>query len=53
MGTVDLAYTTRRVIATVVNSDDVEGVVDRMKKALGEDSGAVVMISSVDELVRL
>jgi len=52
-GTVELAYTTRKVVATVVNSDDVEGVVDRMKKALGGESGAVVMISAVDDLVRL
>jgi hypothetical protein len=50
VGTIDLAYTTRKVVATVVNSD----VVDRMKKALGgESGGAVVMITSVDDLVRL
>jgi len=48
-----MAYTTRRVVATVVNSDDVESVVDRMKKALGGESGAGVMISAVDDLVRL
>jgi nitrogen regulatory protein PII len=53
MGTIDLAYTTRKVVATVVNSDVVGDVVDRMKKALGGESGAVVMISSVDDLVRL
>lgn len=52
-GTVELAYTTRKVVATVINSDDVEGVVNRMKKALGGQSGAVVMISPVDDLVRL
>lgn len=53
MGTIELAYTTRKVVATVVNADDVEGVVERMKKALGGGSGAVVMISTVDDLVRL
>jgi nitrogen regulatory protein PII len=53
MGTIDLAYTTRKVVATVVNSDVVNDVLDRMKKALGGESGAVVMISSVDDLVRL
>lgn len=52
-GTVELAYTTRKVIATVVNSEDVEDVVNRMKKALGGESGAVVMVSPVDDLVRL
>jgi hypothetical protein len=53
MGTIDLAYTTRKVVATVVKSDVVGDVVDRMKKALGGESGAVVMISSVDDLMRL
>jgi len=51
-GTVELEYTTRKVVATVVNSDDVEEVVNRMKKALAGDKG-VVMISSVDDLVML
>ena len=40
-------------MATVVNADDVEGVVERLRKALGGESGAVVMISPVDDLVRL
>jgi hypothetical protein len=49
-GTIDLAYTTRKVVATVVNSDV---FVDRMKKALGGESGAVAMITSVNDLVRM
>ncbi len=53
MGTIDLQYTTRKVVATIVKSDNVNDIVDRMKKALGGGSGAVVMISSVDDLVRL
>jgi nitrogen regulatory protein PII len=53
MGTIDLQYTTRKVVATVVKSDSVNDIVDRMKKALGGGSGAVVMISSVDDLLRL
>ena len=52
-GTIDLQYNTRKVVATVVNSDVVNDIVDRMKKALGGGSGAVVMITSVDDLVRL
>ena len=40
----ELAYTNRKVVATVVNSDDVSSVVDKMKNALGGESGAVVMI---------
>ena len=51
-GTFELAYTTRKVVATVVNSDDVNEVAERMKKALAGDK-AVVMISPVDDLVRL
>src|SRR5213594_4884235 len=51
-GTVELTYNSRKVVATVVNSSDVEEVVNRMKKSLGE-SKAVVMISSVDDLVMI
>jgi hypothetical protein len=53
MGTMELQYTTRKLVATVVNSDDVEDVMSRMKKALGGESGAVVVVSQVDDLVRL
>ena len=53
VSTSDLSYTTRRVVATVVKSETVEDVIDRMKKALGDGSGAVVMIQAVDDLVRL
>ena len=53
VSTSDLSYTTRRLVATVVNSDNVDDIVDRMKKALGGGSGAVVMIQPVDDLVRL
>ena len=51
-GTFELAYTTRKVVATVVNSDDVNEVAERMKRALAGDK-AVVMISPVDDLVML
>jgi nitrogen regulatory protein PII len=51
-GTMELAYSTRKVVATVVNSDDAEEVVSSMKKALSGDK-AVVMISSVDDLVMI
>lgn len=49
-GTIELTYNSRKVIATVVNSSDVEEVVSRMKKGLAGNK-AVVMISSVDDLV--
>jgi nitrogen regulatory protein PII len=51
-GTFELAYTTRKIVATVVNSDDVDGVAERMKKALSGDK-AVLMIQPVDDLVVL
>ena len=51
-GTVELAYNSRKLIATVVNSADVEEVVSRMKKNLGGNK-AVVMISSVEDLVMI
>ena len=52
-GTIDLQYTTRKLVATVVKSEDVEDIIDRMKKALGGGSGAVVVMQPVDDLVRL
>jgi nitrogen regulatory protein PII len=51
-GTVELAYNTRKVVATVVNSDHVDEVVKRMKNALGGNK-AVVMISPVDDLIMI
>lgn len=51
-GTFELAYTTRKVVATVVNSDNVDAVIERMKKAIAGEKG-VVMISPVDDLVLL
>ena len=51
-GTLELAYTARKIVATVVNSDDVDMVIERMKKALSGDK-AVVMIQPVDDLVML
>jgi nitrogen regulatory protein PII len=49
---VDRTYPARRVVATVVNAGDVEEILERMKKSL-TGVGAVVMISTVDDLVRL
>jgi nitrogen regulatory protein PII len=51
-GTFELAYTSRKVVATVVKSDDVDAVVDKMKGALAGEK-AVVMISQVDDLVMI
>ena len=50
--TVEVAYNTRKIVATVVNADDTDQVVSRMKKALSGDK-AVVMISAVDDLVMI
>ena len=51
-GYFDLAYVTRKIVATVVNPDDAEQVIGRMKKALDGEK-AVVMISAVDDLVMI
>jgi nitrogen regulatory protein PII len=51
-GSFELAYTTRKVVATVVKGHDVDSVVERMKSALAGEK-AVVMISPVDDLVML
>lgn len=53
MGTVELAYTSRKIVATVVDSERVEDVVDAMRGALGDQSGGVLVISPVDDIVRL
>ena len=41
-GTFDLAYTSRKVVATVVKADDVDAVVDKMKGALAGEKGRPV-----------
>ena len=51
-GTSELAYITRKIVATVVISDHVNEIVERIKKALDGDK-AVVMVSGVDDLVML
>jgi nitrogen regulatory protein PII len=51
-GTLELAYTTRKIVATVVNSDNLDEVTQRMKKSLDGDK-AVIMIQPVDDLVML
>jgi len=52
MGTIELAYTTRKIVATIVDSERVEDVVDAMRSALGDQSGGVLVISPVDDIVR-
>jgi nitrogen regulatory protein PII len=51
-GTMEVAFSTRKVVATVVNAEDSGEVVNRMKKALSGEK-AVVMITAVDELVMI
>jgi hypothetical protein len=51
-GTSELAHTTRKVLATVMKSDHINEVVERMRKALAGEK-ALVMISPVDDLVML
>ncbi|HJS68962.1 MAG TPA: P-II family nitrogen regulator [Nitrososphaera sp.] len=51
-GTMEVAFSTRKVVATVVNAEDSGEVVNRMKKALSGEK-AVVMMTAVDELVMI
>ena len=48
--TAELAYSSRKVVATVVNSEGLDEVTARMKKALNGDK-AVVMVTAVDDLL--
>ena len=49
---IELEFSSRKIIATVVNSTDVQQVADRIKKALKGEK-AVVMVSSVDDLLMI
>ena len=51
-GTFEFAFTTRKVVATVVKPNDVDAVIGKMKEALASEK-AVVMISQVDDLVMI
>ena len=51
-GTSDLGYTTRKLVATVVNSENANEVIERIRGSLA-DNKAVVMVSPVDDLVML
>jgi nitrogen regulatory protein PII len=51
-GTSDLGYTTRKLVATVVNSENANKVIERIRGSLA-DNKAVVMVSPVDDLVML
>jgi hypothetical protein len=43
----------KKGVATVVKSENVDDIVEKMKESFGGETGAVVMISTVDDLVRL
>ena len=49
---IELEYSSRKIVATVVNSNDVREVTERMKRALKGEK-AVVMISTVDDLLMI
>ena len=50
--TSEVSYNSRKVVATVINSEHVEEVVSRLKGALSGNK-AVVMISDVEDLVMI
>ena len=50
--TIELEYSSRKIIATVVNSEDVPEVLKRMKNGLNGEK-AVVMVSAVDDLIMI
>jgi nitrogen regulatory protein PII len=53
IGTVDLAYVNRKIVATVVDPGRVDDVIGAIKGALGGESKAVVTVAPVDGLVRI
>ena len=50
--TSELSYNSRKVLATVINSEHVEELVRRMKNALAGNK-AVVMVSNVEDLIMI
>jgi len=53
IGTIDLAYTTRKIIATVVDSGR-EDVVDAIRAELsGKGTGGVLVITPVDDVIHI
>ena len=54
MGTVDLAYTNRKLIVSIVDSEVVSNMADAVRNALGgKGNGGVMTVSPVDGMVRL
>jgi nitrogen regulatory protein PII len=54
MGTVDLAYTNRKLIVSIVDSEVVSNMADAVRNALGgKGSGGVMTVSPVDGTIRL
>lgn len=52
-GTMELAYTSRKIIATVVDPGRVDDVAAAIKAALSGESKAVVVVAPVDGLVQI
>ncbi|HEX9677186.1 P-II family nitrogen regulator [Nitrososphaera sp.] len=54
MGTTELAYTTRKLVATVVDGGRLDDVIDAIKGELAGKAGRVViMVSPVDDLIEI
>ncbi|MEO9295860.1 MAG: P-II family nitrogen regulator [Nitrososphaera sp.] len=56
MGTVDLAYTNRKLIVSIVDPEVISNMVDAVRNALGgkgSSGGGVMTVSPVDGQIRL
>jgi hypothetical protein len=53
VGTIELAYTNRKVVAMIVDAGRIDDVVDALRNVLGGESKAVVVVAPVDGLVTL
>ncbi len=54
MGTTELGYTTRKLIATVVDENRAGDVISAIKgEVAGKPGRVVIMVSSVDDLIEL
>ena len=50
-GFIEVAYVSRKIIATVVESNRIQDISAAIKKAIGGESKGVMIVSSVDDFI--
>lgn len=50
-GVIDVPYVSRKIVATVIESDRIQDVSGAIKKTIGGESKGVIIVSSVDDFI--